>query len=91
MEQQAPAVSSGHWPLYRYNPELAAAEQNPFVLDSQPPKQSLESYIYREGRYRILQQSNPQAAERLLELAKKDVDDRWATIERLAGLNGSSE
>jgi pyruvate-ferredoxin/flavodoxin oxidoreductase len=91
LEQQAAAVGSGHWPLYRFNPDMAGTEQNPFMLDSQPPKQTLESYIYREGRYRILQQSNPQAAERLLELAKKDVDDRWATIKRLAGLNGSSE
>jgi len=91
LEQQAAAVGSGHWPLYRFNPDMAGTEQNPFMVDRPPPKQTLESYIYREGRYRILQQSNPQAAERLLELAKKDVDDRWATIKRLAGLNGSSE
>ncbi|MBK7897690.1 MAG: pyruvate:ferredoxin (flavodoxin) oxidoreductase [Anaerolineaceae bacterium] len=91
LEQQAAAVNSGHWPLYRFNPEMAGTEHNPFTLDSQAPKQSLESYIYREGRYRILQQSNPQAAERLLELAKKDVADRWATYKQLAGINGSSE
>ena len=88
LEQQAAAVNSGHWPLYRFNPDLAEGEQNPFALDSRPPKQTLESYIYREGRYRILQQSNPQAAERLLELAKQDVADSWKTYKRLAGING---
>ena len=88
LEQQAAAVNSGHWPLYRFNPDLADGEQNPFALDSRPPKQTLESYIYREGRYRILQQSNPQAAERLLELAKQDVADSWKTYKRLAGING---
>ncbi|MCB8925075.1 MAG: pyruvate:ferredoxin (flavodoxin) oxidoreductase [Ardenticatenaceae bacterium] len=91
LEQQAAAVGSGHWPLYRFNPDLAETGQNPFALDSRPPSQTLESYIYREGRYRILQQSNPQAAERLLELAKQDVADRWVTYKQLAGINGSSD
>ncbi len=91
LEQQGAAVDSGYWPLFRFNPDLVETEQNPFTLDSRPPKQSLESYIYREGRYSILQQSNPQAAERLLELAKQDVADRWVTYKQLAGINGSSD
>ncbi|GJM40116.1 MAG: pyruvate-flavodoxin oxidoreductase [Ardenticatenaceae bacterium] len=91
LEQQAAAVASGHWPLYRFNPEMAGTERNPFTLDSRPPTQSLESYIYREGRYRILQQSNPQAAERLLELAKQDVANTWTTYKQLAGINDKSE
>ncbi|VAW42902.1 Pyruvate-flavodoxin oxidoreductase [hydrothermal vent metagenome] len=90
LEQQAAAVGSGHWPLYRYNPDLVESERNPFALDSRPPKQSLESYIYREGRYSILQKSNPQAAERLLKLAKQDVKVRWEAVERLARGNGKS-
>ena len=88
LEQQAAAVNSGHWPLYRFNPDVSEAGQNPFSLDSRPPKQTLESYIYREGRYRILQQSNPQAAERLLALAKQDVENSWVTYKQLAGING---
>lgn len=88
LEQQKAAVDSGHWPLYRYNPDLALEGQNPFQLDSRPPKLALEKYIYREGRYRILQQSNPVAAERLLNLAKADVDNRWEVIERLTNQNG---
>jgi pyruvate-ferredoxin/flavodoxin oxidoreductase len=88
LQQQDTAVSSGHWPLFRYNPELAQDGKNPFQLDSQPPKTSLEDYIYREGRYRILQQSNPETAARLLEQAKVDVAARWEAYERLAnGLN----
>ncbi len=83
LEQQQAAVDSGHWPLYRYNPDLALEGKNPFQLDSRPPKLPLEQYIYREGRYRILQQSNPVAAERLLNLAKADVEARWEIIERL--------
>lgn len=84
LQQQATAVSSGYWPLFRFNPDLAHEGKNPFHLDSAPPKTSLEDYIYREGRYRILQQSNPEAAARLLEQAKADVAARWETYTRLA-------
>jgi pyruvate-ferredoxin/flavodoxin oxidoreductase len=88
LEQQTAAVQSGYWPLFRYNPELAAEGSNPFKLDSRKPKISLEKYIYREGRYRMLTQSDPAAAERLLELAKADVDRTWRQYEELAAQNG---
>jgi pyruvate-ferredoxin/flavodoxin oxidoreductase len=90
LEQQQAAVDSGHWPLFRYNPELVHlgnghSPSNPFQLDSKAPSIALEKYIYREGRYRMLQQSNPEAAERLLKLAKQDIEERWASYERMAG------
>ena len=96
LEQQQAAVDSGHWVLYRYNPDLANPPspeanghetkpgQNPFQLDSKAPSIPLEKYIYREGRYRMLQQSNPEAADRLLELAKSDVARRWEYYKKLA-------
>ena len=34
------AVEAGYWPLYRYNPDLAAEGKNPFSLDSKDPKAS---------------------------------------------------
>jgi pyruvate-ferredoxin/flavodoxin oxidoreductase len=91
LEQQAAAVSSGHWPLFRYNPDAAVEGQNPFQLDSQPPKMRLEDYIYREGRYRILQQSNPETAAMLLDRAKTDVEKRWAMYAQLAGMEFKGE
>ncbi|MDA0244779.1 MAG: pyruvate:ferredoxin (flavodoxin) oxidoreductase [Chloroflexi bacterium] len=83
LQQQAAAVDSGHWPLFRYHPEAAEGE-NPFTLDSKAPSIPLEQYIYREGRYRMLQQSDPHAAETLLELAKDDIKTRWAQLEALS-------
>ena len=84
LAQQKTAVSSGYWPLYRYNPDLAVQGQNPFHLDSKAPSVPLEEYIYREGRYRMLTKSHPETAERLLQLAKADVDTRWQQHIRLA-------
>jgi pyruvate-ferredoxin/flavodoxin oxidoreductase len=88
LEQQSAAVESGYWPLFRFNPETALSGGNPFKLDSRKPKLPLEKYIYREGRYRMLTQSDPAAAQRLLQLAKADVETRWRQYEELAASNG---
>ena len=37
MDQQKAAVNSGYWPLFRFNPDLAAQDKNPFQLDSRAP------------------------------------------------------
>ena len=83
LQQQTAAVKSGYWPLYRYNPQ-AENGTNPFHLDSKAPKLPLEKYIYREGRYRMLQQSHPDTAAHLLTLAKEDVAARWQQHIQLA-------
>jgi pyruvate-ferredoxin/flavodoxin oxidoreductase len=85
LEQQKAAVDSAHWPLYRYNPDRVSQGLNPFQLDSKPPKISLDKYIYREGRYRMLTQSQPDRAAKLLELAQADVNARWETYSQMAG------
>lgn len=86
MHQQKLAVDSGYWPLYRYNPRLVEENKNPFQLDSSDPKISLQDYIYTEGRYRMLQQSEPAVAKFLLTQAQKAVARRWQQYKQLAGL-----
>ncbi len=90
MEQQKNAVQSGHWPLFRYNPALAAQGKNPFQLDSRPPTLPLERYAYNETRYTMLAHSNPEAARRLLAEAQKDVEARWRYYEHLAAMEKRS-
>jgi pyruvate-ferredoxin/flavodoxin oxidoreductase len=84
MHQQKLAVDSGYWPLYRYNPRLVEENKNPFQLDSADPKISLQDYIYTEGRYRMLQQSEPAVAKFLLGQAQKAVSRRWQQYKQLA-------
>ncbi len=84
MHQQKLAVDSGYWPLYRYNPQLVEENKNPFQLDSSDPKIALQDYIYTEGRYRMLQQSDPAVARFLLGEAQKAVSRRWAQYKQLA-------
>lgn len=79
MHQQKLAVLSGHWPLYHFSPGKAANGENQFHLDSSEPSIPLEEYYYSETRYRMLKQSNPSAAARLLKEAKQDVLQQWRT------------
>jgi pyruvate-ferredoxin/flavodoxin oxidoreductase len=89
LRQQKLAVDSGHWPLFRYNPLLAAQGQNPLQLDSKKPSISLKDYIYTEIRYKMLTHSNPETARRLLDEGQKFVNDRWAMYEKLAAHGGA--
>ncbi|HKE22772.1 MAG TPA: pyruvate:ferredoxin (flavodoxin) oxidoreductase [Bryobacteraceae bacterium] len=95
MEQQKTAVSSGHWPLFRYNPGLVAQGKNPFQLDSRAPSTALKDYIYNETRYTMLAKSNPEEASRLLKLAQEDVAARWKLYDYMAhepvDLNGKPQ
>jgi pyruvate-ferredoxin/flavodoxin oxidoreductase len=84
LSQQKLAAESGYWPLYRYDPRLAQKGQNPLQLDSAPPKIQLKDYIYNESRYRMLLQSHPDEAARLLGLAQAHVDARWKRLQRAA-------
>jgi pyruvate-ferredoxin/flavodoxin oxidoreductase len=84
MTQQKLAVESGYWPLYRFDPRLESEGKNPFQLDSRDPKIPLQDYIYTEGRYRMLQRSDPEAAKILLEHAQASVNHRWQQYKKLA-------
>jgi pyruvate-ferredoxin/flavodoxin oxidoreductase len=86
MNQQKLAVDSGYWPLYRYNPALKAEGKNPLQLDSKAPKIPLKDYVYNETRYRMLTQSNPEAAERLLVEAQEAVKAHWQQYEKMANM-----
>ncbi|MCX6149607.1 MAG: pyruvate:ferredoxin (flavodoxin) oxidoreductase [Ignavibacteriales bacterium] len=90
LDCQKAAVDSGHWLLFRYNPELTKEGKNPLKLDSKAPKIKLEDYIYKETRYKMLTKSDPEAAKHLLGLAQKEVESRWKLYERLAA-NGTEK
>ncbi len=93
MDQQKAAVQSGYWPLFRYDPRLAAEGKNPFQLDSRPASIRLKDYVYNETRYTMLAKSHPDEARELLELAEEDVRKRWKIYEHMASapVNGSTK
>jgi pyruvate-ferredoxin/flavodoxin oxidoreductase len=88
LQQQKNATLSGHWPLYRFDPRRVADGQPGLVLDSRAPSLPLEDYLYAETRYRMLTQTKPDEARRLLALAQEDVRARWQRYEQLAQPSG---
>ncbi len=84
LDQQYLAVNSGHWPLMRFNPVLRMAGKNPFLLDSPRPRFPLKTYHENELRFRMLKQSNPEAAERMLEFGQQQVERRWRDYEEMS-------
>ena len=84
LEQQKAAVLSGHWPLFRYNPNLL--DRAPLQLDSKAPSLPLDKYVYNEARYTMLAHSDPERAKHLLDCAQQHVADRWKRYEHLAGM-----
>jgi pyruvate-ferredoxin/flavodoxin oxidoreductase len=91
MHQQKLATDSGYWPLYRYDPRLKAEGKNPLQLDSRAPRIPLKDYAYNETRYRMLTQSNPEAAARLLAEAQATVLEHWRRYEQMAAMDFSRE
>ncbi|MBU4198966.1 MAG: pyruvate:ferredoxin (flavodoxin) oxidoreductase [Verrucomicrobia bacterium] len=80
------AVQSGHFPLFRYNPELTKQGKNPLTLDSKPPVMKYSEAVMKENRFRVLKQTNPEIAQRLMQEADKLVAARMDLYQKLAGL-----
>ena len=66
LDQQKLAVETGYWPLFRYDPRLAAQGQNPFTLDSGAPKGDLGRFTRNEARFRLVEQQDPERFKTLL-------------------------
>ena len=86
VDENKRAVSSGYWPLYRYNPALVAEGKNPLQLDSKSPTTTFEEYAYGENRYRVLQKSDPKAAAVLMKKATAWTANRFEYYQKLAAL-----
>ena len=93
LEQQKLAVTSGAYPVYRYDPRLVDQGKNPLMIDAKEPTTRLEDYVYNETRYRMLLQSDEERAEMLLNEAKQDIKSRWTLYQQMAAMhyNGDSE
>ncbi|MDR2176746.1 MAG: pyruvate:ferredoxin (flavodoxin) oxidoreductase [Treponema sp.] len=84
LDQQKAAVTSGLWPLYRYDPRLKAEGKNPFQLDSRDPTTSLEDFMYKEVRFKSLKAASPDRADALLAKAKAQSERVWKEYKYLA-------
>ena len=84
-ENEKLAVECGYWQLYRFNPELKAKGENPFVLDSKDPTGSFRDFIMDQVRYASLSKEFPDKAEALYEKAENDAKERLEGYKAKAG------
>jgi pyruvate-ferredoxin/flavodoxin oxidoreductase len=87
LEQQKLAVQSGHWPMYRYDPRLAAQGQNPLIIESKEPSIPISQYAYNETRYKMLTQLDEARAEQLMIEAQRDAKSRWTLYQQMAAMH----
>jgi pyruvate-ferredoxin/flavodoxin oxidoreductase len=90
MQQQKLAVDTGHWPLFRYNPDLFAEGKNPLQLDSKAPSAPLQDFMYNETRFKMVTKMNPTAAKEFLQKAQKLVSRNWKVYENMAAMDYSN-
>lgn len=91
MEEGKLAVESGYWPLYRYNPELAAEGKNPFLLESKAPDGTLQDFLKGETRYAALDKIAPADAATLKANLEKSYMERYNYYKLLAEMPGLAE
>ncbi len=81
MSHQKEAAKSGYWPLYHFDPRVPE-----FHLDGKKPSVPFKSFAMKEARFAMLALKDRERSNHLLELAQKDIDDRWRHYEQLASL-----
>ena len=81
--EEAKAVETGYWHLFRYNPSLREAGQNPFQLDSKAPTLDYDEFLAGETRYTALELMRPEDARELFAKAEEDAKKRYAHLCKL--------
>lgn len=85
--QQNLAVKSGHWPLFRFNPNRIKQGKNPMQLDSPEPSVPYRDFVMSETRFSMLWQSHPDHAEAFLQQAQQEVMNRYRYYKQLSELD----
>jgi pyruvate-ferredoxin/flavodoxin oxidoreductase len=83
-EQQKLAVTSGVWPLYRYDPRRVERGEPPLVIDALPGRVSVADYMRNETRFRMVEKIDPERFRRLAAAARDHNARRVALYEQLS-------
>ena len=84
--QQKLAVSSGVWPLYRFDPRRLVKGEPPLNLDYGPPKGNVAEYMQNESRFRMIERADPERYKHFLKESQAAAQRRYAVYQQLAGI-----
>lgn len=86
--EEARAVESGYWHMYRFNPQLEDEGKNPFQLDSKEPDWSkFQEFLNGEVRYTALKKSFPEEADELFKASEENAKWRYNSYKRMAAMD----
>ena len=75
-------VEAGYWPLFRFNPQRAAAGTDPLTVDYQAPDGHLDDFLNRQDRFTSLLARDPRRARMLHSELAKDLAREYTELER---------
>ena len=82
------AVKSGYWPLFHFDPRVRASNgKGPFRLDSRAPQVAYRDFAMKEGRFAMLERSDPEASRALMAKAQEEILQRWHLYEQMAAVD----
>lgn len=74
------AVDTGYFHLFRYDPRRIEEGKGPFVLDSKQPKESYDTFVKRELRFKKLTAENEKEAQEYLEQASQHAKTKYEKL-----------
>ena len=86
VDQQKLAVSSGVWPLYRFDPRRVEKGEPPMHLDYGAPKSRVADYMRNEARFRVIERTNPERFRAFARQAQKEAEQRFAVYQQMANI-----
>ncbi len=91
MDNQKLSVETGHFPLYRFNPDNVLQGKNPLTVDSKPPTKNFSEQAGAEIRFKQLQTLDPEASERLVAEADKRFKAKYDMLSKLVSVYAPNE
>jgi len=81
--EQAKAVKSGYWQLFRFNPEFYSQGKSPLILDSDEPTLDFNEFLSGELRFQSTKKIDSKNEESLGAKSKKYADERYKWLKTL--------
>ena len=86
MDNQKLAVDTGHFPLYRFNPDNVELGKNPLTIDSKAPSKAFSEQAGVEIRFKQLQKLAPEESARMVAEADRKFKAKYALLTKMAAM-----
>jgi pyruvate-ferredoxin/flavodoxin oxidoreductase len=86
-DHQSTMVSTGIWPLFRWDPRRLEEGLSPMQLDSGAPVGDINDFVKNETRFGMVKRANPERFAHLMDMARKEVATRFAMYDQISKMD----